>query len=270
VVASREDGSSETSAGTGGVAHVHGMGIDPADGTLVVATHHGVFRIPDEGPAERVGPVQDTMGFTVAGADHFLGSGHPGVEGLQEGQPPLLGLIQSTDGAASWEPVSLSGEVDFHALAFVHDQVYGWDSTSGRFMVSADQREWITRSTIQLFGFAVDPSDGERIVAATPQGVQISSDGGRTWQPATGAPELLLLAWDADSGLWGVDPGGGVHHTTDLDAAWQQAGSLPGPPQALLAQGDTLYAAADEDELTGIYRSTDGGATWELRYRDQT
>lgn len=28
-----------------GVTHVHGLGIDPADGTLYAATHHGVFRI---------------------------------------------------------------------------------------------------------------------------------------------------------------------------------------------------------------------------------
>src|SRR5207302_1327423 len=55
-------------AGDPGVSHVHGLGIDPADGTLYVATHYGTFRIPDRGPAQRVGAsYQDTMGFTVAG-----------------------------------------------------------------------------------------------------------------------------------------------------------------------------------------------------------
>jgi hypothetical protein len=269
----RDDGGgTDTAADPGateGVAHVHGLGIDPESGTLYVATHHGVFRLPDRGgDAERVGPIQDTMGFTVAGAGRFLGSGHPGVEGTEEGQPPLLGLIESSDGAETWDAVSLSGEVDFHALAYAHDQVYGWDSTSGRFMVSADMQDWDTRSTLQVFGIAVDPDDPDHILATTPEGPSTSSDGGRAWQPLGNAPELVLVAWDPASGLWGVDPGGAVHHATAIDGTWEQTGSLPGPPQALLANGDTVYAAAEENGATGIYQSTDNGITWETRYRD--
>jgi hypothetical protein len=65
-----------------GVAHVHGLGVNPSDGSLYVATHTGTFRIPEEGQAERIGAsYQDTMGFTVAGPDRFLGSGHPDVPG---------------------------------------------------------------------------------------------------------------------------------------------------------------------------------------------
>jgi hypothetical protein len=268
------DGGSEDPAtgGTGadtGVEHVHGLGVDPADGTLYVATHYGTFRVPADGPAQRIGDsLQDTMGFTVVGADYFLGSGHPDQQGFDEGQPPLLGLIESTDGGQTWEALSLSGEVDFHALAYAHDQVYGWDSTGGGFMVSADKTDWDTRSTLDLFGFAVDPADADQIVATTPEGVQTSSDGGTTWQPTTGAPELALVAWDVDSGLWGVDPGGTTYHATALDAGWEQAGSLPGPPQALLADGETLYAAAADGDVTGIYQSTDAGTSWELRDRD--
>ena len=40
---------------------------------------------------------QDTMGFTVIGSDRFLGSGHRTEEQYDEGLPPLLGLIKSTD-----------------------------------------------------------------------------------------------------------------------------------------------------------------------------
>lgn len=35
-----------------GVEHVHGLGINPADGSLYVATHTGTFRIPEDGPAD--------------------------------------------------------------------------------------------------------------------------------------------------------------------------------------------------------------------------
>jgi photosystem II stability/assembly factor-like uncharacterized protein len=266
-IVSRDDGGSGSSAGgSAKIMHVHGLGIDPTDGTLMVATHHGVYRLADDGSVAQLGPVQDTMGFTVVGAAHFLGSGHPGED---DGRPGLLGLIESTNGAASWKDVSLSGQVDFHALAYAHDQVYGWDATSGRFMVSTDRQEWLTRSTLQLFGFTVDPKNADHIVATTPDGVQASADGGRSWQPVAEAPALVLVAWDANSGLWGLGADGTAFHTDDPDAPWQQAGALEGQPQALLAAGDTLYAAAsDEADITTLYRSTDAGRTWQVRYRD--
>src|SRR5688572_22648573 len=96
-----------------GVVHVHGLGIDPADGVLYAATHHGVFRIPEDGEALRIADrYQDTMGFTVVGPHRFLASGHPSLadDHLRvEGKPPLLGLIESTDAAKTWRPLSLLG-----------------------------------------------------------------------------------------------------------------------------------------------------------------
>ncbi|HEV2074924.1 MAG TPA: hypothetical protein VGR10_01655, partial [Thermoleophilaceae bacterium] len=55
--------------GDSDIAHVHGLGVDPADGSLFIATHSGLFRSePGEETAERVGDsLQDTMGFTVVG-----------------------------------------------------------------------------------------------------------------------------------------------------------------------------------------------------------
>jgi hypothetical protein len=59
--------------------HIHGLGIDPTDNNLYVATHFGLFRYPRQGkPALVAGRVRDFMGFTVVGPRHFLASGHPG------------------------------------------------------------------------------------------------------------------------------------------------------------------------------------------------
>ena len=255
--------------GEPGVAHVHGLGVNPADGSLYVATHTGMFRIPEEGQAERLGTsYQDTMGFTVAGPDRFLGSGHPDVPGRQAGQPSRLGLIESTDAGQTWEPLSLSGDADFHGLAFAHERVYGWDATSGRFMVSDDLTTWDTRSTVQLFGFAVDPNDPDHVVGASPEGLLDSVDGGRTWEPVDG-PGLVALSWDLEMGLWGVELDGTVHRREQAGSSWQQQGRLPGQPEAMLARGGVLYAAALEDDITGIYRSDDAGTTWHLIYRDE-
>jgi hypothetical protein len=38
-----------------GVAHVHGLGVNPADGSILVATHYGSFRLAGDAPAEGVG-----------------------------------------------------------------------------------------------------------------------------------------------------------------------------------------------------------------------
>jgi len=251
-----------------GVSHVHGLGINPADESLVVATHYGSFRIPaGSDDAERIGySLQDTMGFTVAGPDRFLGSGHPDMAGRRAGQPGQLGLIESTDGGASWTSLSLSGAVDFHGLAYAHGLIYGWDSGTGRFMVSTDRIEWETRSTVDVSGFAVDPADADHVIAASPVGVLDSSDGGRTWSRVDGTM-LVALSWSQTGDLWGADASGAVYHNDST--GWSRTGQLPGEPQALLATIDTLYAAAhDSDGLTGIYRSTDSGATWELQYQD--
>ena len=61
-----------------GQVHIHGLGLNPADGSLFIATHTGLFRTPsDTDRSARVGDrYQDTMGFAVVGPDHFLGSGH--------------------------------------------------------------------------------------------------------------------------------------------------------------------------------------------------
>jgi hypothetical protein len=50
-----------------GPVHVHGLGVNPRDGALFIATHTGLFRAaPEERRARRVaGRSQDTLGFTV-------------------------------------------------------------------------------------------------------------------------------------------------------------------------------------------------------------
>src|SRR5687767_11632025 len=53
-----------------GIVHVHGLGRNPTDGALFIATHTGLFRLADGGSPQRVaGNDQDTMGFSVVGPD---------------------------------------------------------------------------------------------------------------------------------------------------------------------------------------------------------
>jgi hypothetical protein len=250
-----------------GVVHVHGLGINPRDGALFAATHTGLFIIGD-GTATRVSDrLQDTMGFTVVGPDHFLGSGHPDFRDTQLYDPnkrPLLGLIESRDAGRSWQPLSLLGEADFHALEVAHGLVYGYDATGQRLMVTSDRRRWQVRSTVELAGFAVSPTDPELVVATTGRQLVRSADGGRSWQPLQG-PAVLVLDWADQAGLWGISPDGQVWHSRDAARTWQRPGRVGGQPEALLAHQGRLYAAVAG---LGIVSSADGGRTWRLRYRE--
>jgi len=246
------------------VVHVHGFGINPKDGALFAATHTGLFRIVD-GKAERVGDrYQDTMGFTVIGSDHFFGSGHPDVRDYTAGKlPGLLGLVESKDAGLTWKPQSLLGKVDFHALSFSHGQIYGFDSTGGRFMVSRDGKDWDTKSPINLLSFAVSPSQPQFVLGTTPTGLQATKNGGSSWGPVNG-PRLALLSWPESALLFGVDASGGVYRSADGGSTWTQQSNLPGPPEAFLATNSRLFAAIQEG---GIYVSGDLGLTWSLYFR---
>jgi hypothetical protein len=270
VVVARPESGTDTASGAGqGLAHVHGLGINPADENLYAATHFGLFRVLADGKAERVGDgVQDTMGFAVVGPDHFLASGHPGPNDdrlRRPGQPPLLGLVESTDGGRSWQPVSLLGEADFHSLVTAHGSVYGYDATRGRFMVSADGKEWETRSQLRMGDVAVAPDDAAHLVATTQSGVAESRDGGRTWD-ATDGPQLAFLSWSARQGLWGVAPTGETYRR--IDGRWDPRATLSGQPQALLVTGKEIYAAVSRGDGTAIYVSVDEGSSWRLRYSE--
>ncbi|MGQ0631559.1 MAG: F510_1955 family glycosylhydrolase [Sporichthyaceae bacterium] len=250
-----------------GLEHVHGLGVDPADGMLYAASHYGVFRLPEGGPPTRVADrYQDTMGFTVTGPNTFLGSGHPD---LRENLPSRLGLIQSTDAGVTWSSLSLSGQADFHTLHARHDRVYGYESGTKAFMVFTNSAQWETRSTRAIRDFVVDPRDPDIVLATAPQGLIRSADGGRTWNLLDKAPELVVLAWASPRALYGVGPDGAVHHSPDAGATWTRRGTVKGEPEALHVDdrsgSEALYVAVAE---RGIVASDDGGTTFTTRYAD--
>lgn len=244
-----------------GVGHIHGLGLNPTDGELYAGGHHGVFRISEDGASRMGDLIQDTMGFTVAGADRFLGSGHPDLRNdtiLDDGDPPLLGLIESVDNGRTWEGVSLQGEVDFHALQAAHGRIYGADATNGRFLVSEDGRQWETRADIGLVSLAVSPEDPDVIIATTPAELVRSTDGGRSWRADPSWPPLAFLSWDPMMGAWGATADGNLHHSGDGGISWSFEGSAGTQPSALLAAEGALYVAASE----AVVESRDGGTTW--------
>jgi len=247
---------------TRGLAHIHGLGVDPADGALYAGTHYGVYRLSSERAPELVGDiVQDFMGFTVAGPNHFLGSGHPG-EGDRD-HPPSLGLIESTNSGKSWTSVSMNGAADFHSVDYRHGLVYGLDSGTRTVMVSADKHTWDRRSAISAVDIAVSPRNPNEILATTADGLARSLDQGKTFTPVGVQARLVLLSWPTEDPLIGIDAAGAVYASEDSGTTWQARRALSDRPQALLAPGGGVVFVATD---TGIQRSTDNGTTFEAFY----
>ena len=237
--------------------HVHGLGVDPGDGSLYIASHTGVDRHPKGGTVERVANrYQDTMGFAIVGPGHFLASGHPDA---RENLPAHLGLIESTDGAKTWTPLSLQGKADFHAIEPAGDRIYAYNSVGGTLMTSTNQRDWTVMERRPLLDLAADPADPGTLLATTPKGEVLRSTNGSALSPVDGAPVLGPLEWQEDGPLVGVGADGVVMASDDRGATWIKKGTVDGQVEALDLTPGRWHVATEH----GILLSTDDGQTWE-------
>ncbi|MEW1996910.1 F510_1955 family glycosylhydrolase [Streptomyces coelicoflavus] len=249
--------------------HLHGLGVDPADGAVYAAGHHGVFRL-DGGTATRVADrYQDTMGFTVTGPATFLASGHPGP--AESGtRPAHLGLIQSTDAGRTWQTLSAEGEADFHALENAGEVLYGFDSQSERVWASTDGgRKWAKRADVAALDLASHPDSATTVWAATGTGLSRSDDGARTFRPVPSSTGLVAVEEPEPGRLLALTADGRVVAGRD-GRTWTEQGRLPAGSEGrvLTAVTSQRLLAADSGDV--VYESVDGGRTWVLLHRPAT
>jgi hypothetical protein len=234
------------------MSHVHGLGVDPADGTLYVAAHFGVFRIAEGEPTRVADRYQDTMGFAVVGPQHFLASGHPD---LREDLPSSLGLIESRDGAETWQPLSLLGEADLHAIEPTDTTLYAIDAAQGTLIATDDQVDWRVIDTRPLVDIAAEP-DGASLLATTPDGELLRYQGKAAPEVLQAALGLSLIDYATDAFV-GTTSGGDVY-VSQTGNDWQRVGTLDGEASALETSGETWYVAVDD----AVLASDDLGRTW--------
>jgi hypothetical protein len=234
--------------------HVHAVAVNPGDGQVYLATHHGLFRYREGGTSERVGPIIDLMGFTVAGPNRFYASGHPGPG---TDLPNPLGLLESQDGGKTWRTISRQGQSDFHSLTASATGILGFD---GALLHSRDGVDW-TQLPISAPPAALAGSrDGQTVLAATTAGVLRSVDAGRSWMSAGRSPALVVLGWAGGSAV-GATAAGQVYFSADGGVSWEPRG-VTDRPQAIGVAGTASHLRILVVSATAVLDSRDGGRTF--------
>jgi len=186
------------------------------------------------------------------------------------------------------------GEVQLRANVLQGDGVYRSDDAgkTWRHLGLAD--------THAIGRIRVHPADPDRAYVAAlghpfgpnpERGIFRTTDGGRTWDNVlfrderTGAVDLVMDPRDPDVlyatlwqvyrkpwRLWSGGEGSGIFKTTDGGDTWTEITRNPGLPDGVLGKITVTVSGADPDrvwanleaERGGLYRSDDGGRTWEF------
>lgn len=217
--------------------HVHAVVY--VDGRLLVGTHTGVAEVdPATGAVTRRGASQDDFMGLAGTAERLVASGHPGAGSTL---PDPLGLIRSTDAGMTWQTVSLTGEIDFHALAIEGDRIAG-SATAGELLVSEDSGgSWtsITRgefTSLAWFAGLLWMTGGTMLSTWAP--------GDSATQAVPDAAGVVVAAASDGSRLWVLQPDGSLLASED-GTSWSSAGSLP-EAAYLAASADAAYAVTPE------------------------
>lgn len=257
--------------------HVHGLAFSQDGQQLSIPSHDGLALYRDGHWSKAPGPEHDYMGFS-AGRQAIYSSGHPA-----SGSPLVnpLGLIKSSDGGSTWQPLGLQGESDFHLLASGFDSgaIYVYNTHPNSKMTSAglyyslnDGATW-QHASAQGMGpepsaLAVHPTDSKTVAVATSSGLFLSSDAGEHFQPVLQNVQVLSVSFSLDGkSLW-FGSFNKVPLLSTLDLKSHEISALGLPPLnqdavAYLAQSPTnaqewAIATLKRD----VYLSQDEGKTW--------
>ena len=254
---------------------VHGLSIDPRDGSFLLTTNRGFWRIAKDGKVverirgritagRRSSAVGTFLEVAIEAPGRLVGSGHPDERGKL---PNFLGLIRSDDDGRTWSSVSRMGDADLHKIVLRHDRLYAFDAVLSAMLVSEDggrtfSEEFTPRGL--LIDFDVDPEAPDRIVGSTENELFRTENRGRTWRPLQAA-EGIRLAWPAADALYRADIDGVVQVSSNAGATWSERGRVGGEPYKIEAvDREHLFMALSDGT---ILETTDGARTWDVVFR---
>ncbi|MCQ9164191.1 F510_1955 family glycosylhydrolase [Arthrobacter sp. STN4] len=242
------------------MSHVHGISVDPVSTKILIATHDGLFDATTNTQVKVSEATIDLMGFTATGQPNvFYASGHPGPG---SSLPNPVGLIRSTDAGKTWQQISRGGQSDFHALTVSGGALVAFD---GQLRTSTDGTSWTNSEATFVPAVLAGSPSSTVVLATTQEGLQRSTDHGKTWKPVPGGPIVQFAAFatsvaKAPTEAIGVAPDGRVYVSTDTGLRWKATGTITGQIEAVTAlegePGKPWIWAATTD---GVQVSTDGG-----------
>lgn len=230
------------------------------------------------------GGFQNVVAVDPLDGDHILAGGD------------VAGFQRSTDGGVTWrssnQGLTARQQLAVASIVFhptTPGKVYAAVGDAGRtggLLVSMDGgRTWTLRSTVPLFAggnaktagmpaehprstgnlLAVDAATGRLYAATFKDGLMRSEDDGVTWTTlGLAGVHLRTLALDSLSSgvLYAGSYGQGAFRIDDspLGPTVTQLATSPPTVEELAVAGSSIFAAAG---TSGIFRSDDGGATWQ-------
>lgn len=231
--------------------HVHGLGLDPADHSILyIATHGDFYQSISGTPPVKVDKGRsDYMAFNAPLVSGFplYASGHPSTGGN-------TGLIKSNDGGVTWEHVSnvIEPPVDFHAMSVSKqnpEMLIGFDSGArGLFKTVDAGKTWETLEPPEyISALAISPGDSELIFAGTGNGIFKSEDGGKSWIHLNAYQKLSVyaLAFDDKGKLFASVKTFGIVNSNDYGDSWESMISIDLIVSSIVAdsQNDEIYVA---------------------------
>lgn len=257
--------------------HTHSLLVLP-NGPLLVATHYGIFRSADSGKTWKIvaaGPnqlMQGLMSYSLVAsplnAQRLYVVGSPAVANPQ-GTP---GLYTSVDQGLTWKLVSSVAQLDNIYLAAPGndnpDEVFIYLNKLGALglKVSMDGGEHFSTPGTLPFGslaslLAVPGTPGLLLASGT-GGIARSTDGGAHWQllkgidgpvmggMTTAGPGSPIYA-SGDAGIYASKDAGQTFTLVNSQASYNELTSPRSQPQVVYGK-----------TATRVYRSADGGHTW--------
>jgi len=236
--------------------HVHGLGVDPEDRTILyIATHGDFYQSVGGAPPIKVDEQRaDYMAFNAPPKPGYplYASGHPETGGN-------TGLIKSTDGGKTWQHVSnvIEPSVDFHAMAVSKMDpriIVGFDSAArGLFKTTDGGKTWETLQQPEYINaLAISPFDSNVIMAGTDRGIFKSDDGGQSWSQMGSYTKLNVsaLAFDDDAILFASVDTFGLVSSSNFGESWDVLGNLGLTVTSIAAdsQSEAIYVAGYSSE----------------------
>ena len=249
---------------------LHAIAVDPAQPGRVMVGGHGSGAVSGDGGKtwRQISDLDgaDPMGWAINPDDPEKAyvAGHPG-------------FFRSGDGGESWS-LDNSGlpATDVHGLGIDPenpDTLYAYIVGAGLYRSSDAGGNWeLVNDALSAMGpILVDPRDSETLyLAAMEGGFQKSTDGGEGWEQAGAIPGGMAtwVSQDLENPDTFYAAGGGqAYKSTDEGKTWQSASEgLPGNVSVVAVSPSdprVVYAAALDGEEALVFRSEDGGESWQ-------